>query len=77
MVKNQPANEGYVGLIPRSGRSPGGENDYQYSCLYNPMGEGAWRATAHAMAEDSETTSQLNNNYKYSIVLIYNGLSVY
>ena len=69
MVKNPPANAGYAGLIPRSGRSPGGENDYQYSCLYNPMGEEAWQATAHAVAKDSDTTSQFNN-YKYYIVLI-------
>ena len=38
-LKNPPANEGDVGLIPGSGRSPGGGNGYplQYSCLENPM----------------------------------------
>ena len=32
-----------VGLIPGSGRSPGGGNGYsfQYSCLKNPMDRGA------------------------------------
>ena len=41
MVKNLPANAegtGDGGLIPGSGRSPGGGNGYpfQYSCLENP-----------------------------------------
>ena len=48
--KKPPANAGDakdVGLIPRSGRSPRGghDNPLQYSCLENPMGRGAWRAT--------------------------------
>ena len=47
MVNNPPANTGDirdVGLIPRSGKSPGGGhgNPLQYSCLENPMGRGAW-----------------------------------
>ena len=35
------------GLIPGTGRSPGGEhgNLLQYSCLENPVDRGAWRAT--------------------------------
>ena len=35
-----------MGSIPESGRSPGGETDkpFQYSCLGNPMDEGAWWA---------------------------------
>ena len=42
VVKNPPANAGgigVVGLIPWSGRSPGGENSnpLQYSYLKNPM----------------------------------------
>ena len=34
------------GLIPASGRSPGGGhvNPLQYSCLENPMDRGAWWA---------------------------------
>ena len=44
MVKNLPANAGDVGdvgLIPGSGRSPGGGdgNPLQYPCLENPMEE--------------------------------------
>ena len=39
MEKNPPASAGDVGLIPGSGRSPGGGNGnpLQYSCLGNPM----------------------------------------
>ena len=45
MVKNPPADTGDVrdaGLIPGSGRSPGGGhgNPLQYSCLENPMDRG-------------------------------------
>ena len=51
VVKNPPAHAGHakhVGLIPGSGRSPGGGNGnlLQYSCLGNPVDRGAWRATA-------------------------------
>ena len=60
MVKNLPANAGHirdVGLIPESGRSPGGGhgNPLQNSSLDNPMGRGAWRATVHRVTE-SDTT---------------------
>ncbi|KAI4548505.1 hypothetical protein MG293_000835 [Ovis ammon polii] len=39
VLKNLPANAGDLdlGSIPRSGRSPGGDNPLQYSCLENPM----------------------------------------
>ena len=45
-VKNTPANAEDIrdaGLVPASGRSPGGENgnSVQYSCLENPMDIGA------------------------------------
>ena len=45
VVKNQPA--GDKGLIPGSGRSPGGgnSNPLQYSGLGNPLDRGAWWAT--------------------------------
>ena len=41
MVKNPPANAGDSGLIPGSGRSPGGGqgSPFQYSCLENPYGQ--------------------------------------
>ena len=49
MVKNPPVSTGDAGLIPGSGRSPGGGNDnpLQDSCLENPMERGAWWATVH------------------------------
>ena len=53
VVKNPPANAGGDGLIPGSGRSPGGGNGnpLQYSCLENPVDRGAWWATVHGVAE--------------------------
>ena len=55
-LKNLSANAEDVkdtGLIPASGRSPGGGhgNPFQHSCLENPMDRGAWRATVHRVAE--------------------------
>ena len=54
-VKNPFANAGDirdVGLIPRSGRSPGEGygNPLQYSCLENPMDRGVWQAIVHRVA---------------------------
>ena len=44
---------GDMGLIPGSGRSPGGQhgNPLQYSCLENPMDRGVWQATVHGVAK--------------------------
>ena len=47
MVKNPPANAGDVkdtGLIPGSGRSPGGRNGNRLLCsrLENPVDRGGW-----------------------------------
>ena len=52
-LKNPPANEGDVDLIPGLGRNPGGGNGnpLQYSCLENPMDGGVWWATVHEMTE--------------------------
>ena len=49
MVKNLPANAGDMGLIPRSGRSPGegNGNPLQYSCQENPMDRGTGQGTVH------------------------------
>ena len=56
VVKNLPADEGdarNVGLIPGSGRFPGGGNGnpLQYSCAENPMDRGAWRAAVHGITQ--------------------------
>ena len=58
VVKNLPANAGDVGLIPGLGRSPGegSGNLLQPSGLKNSMGRGAWWATVHGIAKESNTT---------------------
>ena len=50
---------GDAGLIPGSGRSPGGGNDnlLQYSSLENPMDRGAWRATVHGITKSQTRLS--------------------
>ena len=61
--KNLPANAGDsgdvrdMGLIPGSGRPPGGGHGYplQYSCLEYPMDRGTWWATVHRVAESGMT----------------------
>ena len=67
MVKNLSANSGDtrdVGLIPRSGRFPGGGNDspLQYSCLENFMDRGAWWATVHGVSK-SRTQLSMHRTY--------------
>ena len=59
VVKSLPGNAGDirdVGLIPGSGRSPGGgtDNPLQYSCLENPTDRGAWRATVHGVTKSQK-----------------------
>ena len=53
--KESTCNAGDVdeGLIPGSGRSPGGGhgNPIQYSCLENPVDRGAWLATVHRVTK--------------------------
>ena len=57
MIKNLPVNAEDVGSIPGLGRYPGERNGHplQYSCLGNPTDRGAWRATAHGVAESDVT----------------------
>jgi len=68
VVKNLLANAGNVrdmGLIPGSGRSPGGGqgNLLQYSCLENPMDRGAWWAMVHKVAKSRTQLKQLSMYY--------------
>ena len=51
--KESTCNAGDLGLIPESGRSPGGGhgNPLQYSCLENPMDRGVWWATVHGVTK--------------------------
>ena len=48
-----------MGLIPGSGRTPGGGNGNPlwYSCLGNPVDRGAWWAAVHGVAK---SWTQLN-----------------
>ena len=64
MVKNPPTNVEDVGSIPGLERSPGegNANPLQYSCLGNPVDRGAWQATVHEAAKESDATEQLNNS---------------
>ena len=61
MVKNTSSNARDTrdtDSVPRLGISPGKENGYlpQYSCLENPTDRGAWWATVHGVAKESDTT---------------------
>ena len=53
LVVNMPAHAGDAGLIPGSGRSPGGRQGkpLQYSYMENPMDRGAWWATVHRVTK--------------------------
>ena len=56
-----------IGLIPRSGGSPGegNGNPLQYSCLGNPTDRGAWRVTLHGV-ETSRTQLQRGRSSQHS-----------
>ena len=63
VVKNLPAKAGdirYLGLIPGSGRSPGGGHGYllQYCRLENPMKRGAWWATVQGVTEELDIATK-------------------
>ena len=69
MVKNPPGSAGHVrdeGLIPGSGRSPGGEhgNLLQYSCLEHSMDRKAWQAMIHGGCKESDMTEQVTLSLK-------------
>ena len=51
--KESACNAGELGLIPGSGRPPGGGhgNPLEYSCLENPMDRGSWWAAVHGTAK--------------------------
>ena len=60
VVKNLSANAGDSGdmcSVSGLGRSPAGGsgNPLQCSCLENPMDRGAWWATVHRVAKESDT----------------------
>ena len=57
-----------LGSIPGSGRSPGegNGNPLQYSCLENPMGRGAWWATAHRV---TKSRTRLRDHFTFTLGL--------
>ena len=64
VVKNLPANTGDLGdsgLVPGSGRSPGGGhgNPLQYPCLASHLDRRAWRATVHGVTKSQTRPSDL------------------
>ena len=83
-VKNLPAkkkkkkesacNEGDLGSIPGSGRSPGegNGNPLQYSCLENPMDREAWWATIHGV---TKSRTRLSNFTLYTHILFHYDLA--
>ena len=78
MVKNPPAKGGDMSLICGLGRSPGAGNGnlLQFSCLRNPMDRGAWQATVHEVAKDSDTTEQLTLSLSFYLCKAFPGGSV-
>ena len=77
VVENPPANAGNIGYmssIPGSGRSPGrgNGNPLQYSCLKNTTDRGAWQATVHEAAKESDLTERLNTDtHAHTNIYIY------
>ena len=74
MVKNPPANSRDikdVGLIPGSGRTPGGGHGspLQYFCLQNPMYRGSWWATVNRIAKSRAQLKQLSTQHILFIIV--------
>ena len=59
--KESASNAGDPSSIPGSGRPPGEGhgNPLQYSCLENPTDRGAWQATVHGVAKESDVTEAI------------------
>ena len=63
VAKNLPASAGDASSIPGPGRRPreGNGNPLQWSYLENSTDRGAWHATVHGVARESDMTYSLNN----------------
>ena len=69
-----------MGLLPESGRSPGGRNGnpLKYSCLGNPMDRGAWWAPwGHKKSDTAEQLSEHIRMHYQSNFHIVLSLSTY
>ena len=64
--KESACSVGDPSSIPESGRSPGEENGntLQYSCVENPMDEGAWQVTVRGV---SKSQTRLSDHFLSSI----------
>ena len=64
LVKNLFANAGNAGLVPGSGRYPGGGNGnpIQYFFLGNFMDRGTWQAIVHGVIKELDVTEQLGTH---------------
>ena len=64
--KESTCNAEDLGLIPGSGRSPGGGhgNPLQYSCLENPRDRGAWWTTVHGVAQSQTWLSERQTQWQ-------------
>ena len=73
VVENPPANEGDLGSIPGSGRSPGegNGNPFQYSCLGNFMDRGAWWAIVHGVTKSRTQLSDWKFIHSHFILSAY------
>ena len=62
--KESACSAGDMGLIPGSGRSPGGGygNPLQYSCLENPKDRGGWWAKVHGVTKSQKETTLCTTN---------------
>ena len=75
--KESACNAGDTDLIPGLGESPREGNDYplQYSCLENPMDQGAWWATTSKCPKlyqkSNKTVGKSTYNAYESIIFLY------
>ena len=72
--KESTCNAGDLGSIPELERSPGEGKGcaLQYSCLVNPMGRGAWRATVQGVTElDTTERPSLCHSGTHSLSLAH------
>ena len=65
--KESACSAGDLGLIPGSGRSPGGGNGnpLQYSCLKNSMDRGDWQATVRGVEKSPTQLSDYHFHFPY------------
>ena len=69
--KESVCNAAGLGLIHGSRRSLGEGNSYplKYSCLENSIDRGAWQATVHGVAKESDMTERLSLHFTSKALL--------